>query len=398
MNSPSLLSFIILSLVLACSTHKEQKTNRNSAPQVPDADIPYRTLGVTGHLTNPASTPFKEDFLKKILLPPGWKVAVFDKDLGGPRMMVVDQQGSVYVSVPERGEIRILRDKNKDGVADEESIFLSGYPKVHGLSIHQNKLYFIALKTVYSVELTDSLKVKTLIKDLPDTGQHENRAISIGPDGKIYISIASNCNSCVDPNKMYGTMQTANLDGSGLETFASGLRDTIGFDWHPETGELYGMDHGTDWKGDEIPEEELNHLVKGKHYGWPFCWNDKNVDNNLIDEPEGQLKKDFCPTTESPLLTYTAHSSPIAFKFYDAKTAFVALRGSWNRKVPKGYSVVKITFAGGKPQKIEEFMTGFLQRDGKAQFGRPTGMAVLADGSLLVSEDSSGVIYRVSKK
>lgn len=366
---------------------------------------PYRESKAQGHLVKPAQVKFSPDLLKKIKVPKDFKVNVFAKDLGAPRMMVHDNEGNIYVSHPTEGEILILKDTNNDGAADTQATFIKGYEKAHGMAINENKLYFIALKKIYSVELKDSSKVKLLVDNLPNVGQHENRSLAIGPDKKLYVSIASNCNSCVDPEKTMASMQVFDLDGKNQKTFASGLRDTIGFDWHPNTGAFYGMDHGTDWMGEEFPREELNLLEQGKDYGWPFCWNEKKPDTNLIKDPEGMTKEEYCSKkTQGPVLTVDAHTAPIAFTFYKGDmfpnykgSAFTALHGSWNRKKPRGYNVTMISFKDGKPVKSEEFMSGFLAKDGKSQFGRPAGLLELKDGSLLVSDDSAGVIYRVSR-
>ncbi|MDD4974539.1 MAG: PQQ-dependent sugar dehydrogenase, partial [Bacteriovorax sp.] len=329
-------------------------------------------------------------------------VEVFAKDLEAPRIMVEDDEENIYVSIPNTGEILLLKDANHDGFADDKQIFLKGYENVHGMAIDGGKLYFIALKKVYVVDLLDKTKVKILIDNLPDVGLHENRTLAIGPDHMLYISIPSNCNSCVDPNQLLATIQKVKLDGLGMTTFAKGLRNTLGFDWHPETHELFGMDQGTDWRGDEIPREELNHIVEGKNYGWPYCWNRLHPDTFLLRNPKGSTKEAFCKTTEAPALTYDAHTTPIGFTFYNSSmfpkskgSAFVAFHGSWNRKIPKGYKVSKLIFKNGKPIKFENFMSGFLNNKKHSQFGRPAGLLILKDGSLLVSDDSAGVIYRV---
>lgn len=368
---------------------------------------PYRESSAKGFLAKPAQVKFSEDLLSKIKVPKGFHVTVFAKDLDAPRMMVSDTEGNIYVSRPKTGEILILKDSNNDGVSDSQVSFIKGYDKAHGMAIDGDKLYFVATKKVYSTELKNPAKIKLLTDSLPNVGQHENRSLAIGPDKKLYISIASNCNSCVDPDTRMATMQRSELDGSNMKTFAEGLRDTIGFDWHPETKDLYGMDHGTDWLGDEVPKEEFNKIVEGENYGWPFCWNEKHPDNNFIRNPEGETsKEDYCKNkTQAPLLTTDAHSAPIAMKFYTGdmfpgykNSAFIALHGSWNRKKPSGYSVARAVFENGKPVKMENFMTGFLDKNGKSQFGRPAGLLVMKDGSLLVSDDSAGVIYRVSYK
>ncbi len=366
---------------------------------------PYREgQTIEGHLAKPAQVHFAEADIKKLKVPAGFKIQFFAKDIDNARMMATDSTGALYVSRPKSGDILKLQDTDGDGVMDQKEVFVSGYERPHGMAIEGDFLYFVSLTKIFKVSLKDKKQIKLVVDQLPGVGQHENRSLAIGPDHLLYVAIAANCNACVDPNKKMATMQRMKLDGSGMETFAEGLRDTIGFDWQPNSAELYGMDHGRDWLGDEIPREEFNHLVFGKNYGWPFCWNDKKVDVNFIDNPEKDSKEDFCRKSEAPALTYAAHAAPLALKFYNGKmfpedyrgSAFVAFHGSWNRKKPSGYLVARIVFKGNQPDHFEDFMTGFLSKDGRSQFGRPAGLLVMNDGSLLVSDDSSGVIYRIS--
>jgi membrane associated rhomboid family serine protease len=247
-------------------------------------------------------------------------------------------------------------------------------------------------------------KLQTLIDDIPDAGQHPNRTIAFGPDKMLYLSVGSTCNACDEPNKEHATLLQVQPDGSKRNIYAKGLRNTIGFAWHPQTRELWGLDHGSDWRGNEQPPEELNLIKQGADYGWPFCWGDRRPDVYLSADPDGATKKEYCAKTESPVLTYTAHSAPLALMFYTASQfpteyrndAFVTMRGSWNRNPPSGYKVVRIRYENGKPVKFEDFVTGFLTKDGKAQFGRPVGLATAPDGSLFFTDDTNGVIYRVS--
>ena len=242
-----------------------------------------------------------------------------------------------------------------------------------------------------------------MIDGLPDGGQHPNRTIAFGADG-LYISVGSSCNACRETNPEHATLLRFPPEGGKRAIFAHGLRNTIGFDWHPVTGELWGMDHGSDWRGDDEPPEELNHLQEGKDYGWPFCYANRNVDRHLVTAPEGKSKEDYCSATQAPALTYQAHGAPIAMIFYRGSQlpadyrgdAFVAMHGSWNRKVPSGYNVVRVRFKNRRPVQFEEFLTGFLARDGESYIGRPAGLAMAADGALLVSDDANGVIYRIS--
>ncbi len=192
-------------------------------------------------------------------------------------------------------------------------------------------------------------------------------------------------------------------DGTGQRIFAKGLRNTIGFAFHPQTKERYGFDHGIDWLGDEGQREELNLIREGANYGWPYVY--ENGKANPADAPPGDTTHaEYAKKTTFPVLTYEAHSAPMAMVFYTGNkfpeayrnSAFVALHGSWNRKEPSGYKVVRVKFENGKPAGFEDFLTGFLAGDNREQFGRVCGMAQHPDGSLLISDDDNGVLYRVA--
>jgi glucose/arabinose dehydrogenase len=199
-------------------------------------------------------------------------------------------------------------------------------------------------------------------------------------------------------------MLQADADGKNRRIFAKGLRNTIGWDWHPTTRELWGMDHGSDWRGDEQPPEELNRVAEGRDYGWPFCFGAKQVDVFTARKPEGKTREQYCADTEGAVLTYTAHAAPMTLRFYRGTQfpaayrtdAFVTFRGSWNREQPAGYKVTRLRFENNQPAGFEDFVTGFLSADGKSVFGRPVGLVELKDGSLLFTDDTNGVIYRVS--
>ena len=180
----------------------------------------------------------------------------------------------------------------------------------------------------------------------------------------------------------------------------------MGFDWHPASGQMWGVDHGSDWRGDDVPPDELNRLQEGRHYGWPFCWGERRPDwLSHAMPPDGTPKEQFCQErTEAPVLGFAAHSAAIDLVFYDGQQfpadyqgdAFVTQRGSWNRETPIGYGVVRINFEAGEPKQVEDFLFRFLTNDRKGTFGRVAGLAIANDGALLVSEDLNGVIYRVT--
>ena len=354
----------------------------------------------------PERRDFSEALLRQLKAPAGFQVNVFASKLGNPRMLAVAPDGTVYVTRREQGEVVALTDRNGDGRSDDMRVVASKLEAVHGIHINQNRLYLASVKNVWVADMQPGGAVsqpRLIISDLPDGGQHPNRTLAIGADGMLYITVGSTCNACEETNKEHATMLRAKPDGTGRTVYARGLRNTIGWGWHPTTGELWGMDHGSDWRGDDLPPEELNRLVEGGDYGWPFCYGERQIDETRGD-PEGTTKAAYCAKTQPTMLTYQAHSSPIGMVFYMGaqfpaeyrNDAFVAMRGSWNRNPPTGYKVVRIRFENGKPTRIEDFLTGFLIENGRAHFGRLAGIAGAGDGSLLVADDTNGVIYRVS--
>jgi glucose/arabinose dehydrogenase len=348
---------------------------------------------------------FREEYLSRLQAPAGFKVSVFASGLGKPRMIVVAEDGTVYIT--RRGsDVVALKDTDGDGKSDAMKIVLQDFPQVHGIALRGNQVYLAAPAEVWISERSDdgSLSAPRKVADgLPNGGQHSSRTLGIGPDDMLYINVGSTCNNCIEVNKESATMQRMAVDGKSRATFAKGLRNTLGFSWHPQTHEMWGMDHGTDFLGNDVPPEELNHLVQGKDYGWPRCFGQQRIDPTR-DQPEGMTREQFCAKTEPAALDFPAHSSPLGFVFYTGSQfpaeyrndAFVALHGSWNRNPPSGFKVVRVKFENGKPTRYEDFITGFTLENGAAQFGRPTGLAIAKDGALLMSDDSNGVIYRVS--
>nr|WP_202895718.1 sorbosone dehydrogenase family protein [Iningainema tapete] len=366
-----------------------------------------RVEQVEGYLATPERLEFDESLLSQLKVPEGFQIEVFAKNLGNPRNLAVAPDGTVYVTRRDQEDVLALYDRDRDGRADGYNTVASGLPYVNGITIHENRLYFVTDKQLYVASLaTEGIEgePQLLIDNLPDAGQHPNRTLAFGPDGLLYISVGSTCNACNDTNPESATLLQAQPDGSNRTIYASGLRNTIGFAWHPETGELWGMDHGTDWRGNEQPPEELNLIRQGVNYGWPFCYADRRPDVYFQLNPRGTTKEQYCANTEPPVLTYTAHSAPLALLFYTGSQfpqeyqndAFVTMRGSWNRLPPSGYKVVRVRYQDGKPVEFEDFITGFLNEEGTAQFGRPVGLAIAPDGALLFTDDTNGVIYRVS--
>ncbi len=375
------------------------------------AQTPAPKTTVSAHINKPAPRPFTDQPVKGLKVPSGFTVEVFATKLGRPRMIAAAPGGAVYVTRWETNDVVMLRDTGT-GRAGPPRVVASNLEQVHGIALDQQQVFLASPTTVWTADVSGDGSVsapRAIITNLPDGGQHRARNIAIGPDRLLYISVGSSCNDCAEANKAHATMQRAALDGSKRSTFARGLRHTVGFGWHPKTQLLWGMDNGSDWKGDTVPPEELNQIKEGADYGWPVCYGTRVADHATVAEPKDISGKDiskeqYCATTEPAALEHAAHSAPIGMTFYDASQfpadyrhdAFVVFRGSWNRQDPSGYKVSRVRFENGKPTGFEDFLTGFLTENGAAHLGRLAGIAVAADGSVLVSDDTNGAIYRIS--
>ncbi|MGC3947027.1 MAG: PQQ-dependent sugar dehydrogenase [Chryseolinea sp.] len=356
----------------------------------------------------PQHEMFDDAMVSRLKVPEGFAVTVAATGLGKPRMMTFSDKGDLYVTRRDQGDVLQLIDTDHDGRFDQLHTVLSKFPGVHGIAIRDGYLYVISNRELKRAKLQQdgsALEPELLIKDLPDGGQHGNRTIAFGPDGMLYISIGSDCNDCNESNPEHATMVVARPDGSARRIYARGLRNTIGFDWHPQTKEMWGADNGTDWRGDDIPPEELNQIKENAHYGWPLIYG-KRIPDETREEPVGSTKKQFASTTEPSLIDFPAHSAPINLIFLTkAKSypneyqddALISFHGSWNKKNPDGFKVVRVRFDNGRPGGMEDFLSGFLSADGSTRFGRPAGLAVSPSGNVYVSDDANGVIYCIKQ-
>jgi glucose/arabinose dehydrogenase len=357
-----------------------------------------------GHIFRPAQVRAVGK-LSQLKLPEGFTISQFADGLGSPRMLEVTPEGFIYVTNRNAGTVTLLRDTNNDGIAEIKKE-VAKREQMHGIDYYNGKLYLITIKQVFVADIhADGTlgELKAIINNLPDAGQHNNRTLHFGPDGKLYISIGSTCNSCEDPNKENATILQANADGSNRHIYASGLRNTIGFDWHPVTKQLWGFDHGIDWLGDNEQSEELNRIEEGEKYGWPYVYENGKPDKH--HSPPFQSYELYALRTKKPVLLYTAHAAPMDMIFYTGSQfpaeykndAFVTMHGSWNRDKPSGYRIVRVHFnEAGQPEKITDFITGFYNPQDSTMFARVCGLVQLKDGSLLVADDANGIIYRIA--
>ena len=390
----------LTALVYSCS-----KDSSFWSSFIPETDEQPTTAGIQNFVFRPAVVPATPQNISQLKVPAGFKVNKFADKLGMPRILAVSSTGNVYTSDREKGLVMMLKDLNKDGISDVTDT-VARIEHAHGLAIYNSKMYIAAIREVYVADINANGSLgqpRMILQNLPDAGQHPNRTIDFGPDGKMYLSIGSTCNACAEPNPYNATLTQANPDGTNLKIYAKGLRNMIGFDWHPTTGEIWGMDHGIDWLGDNDQKEEFNLIRQNAFYGWPYIYGEGKY-NPQPRPPADSTYKQFLDMSTLPTLTYDAHAAPMQMAFYEGSQfpadfkndAFVAFHGSWNRSVPVGYKILRVHFENGKPVRMDDFLTGFLVDNNHSVFGRPVGLAVHTDGSLLVSDDTNGVIYRIS--
>jgi len=344
--------------------------------------------------------------IRALKAPPGFTVSAFATGLKNARIIAVAPSGDIYVSRRDQGDVLLLRDTNNDGRADGEPITVANRAGAHGLAIRDNKLYLVTVKELFVADIQKDGRLgelKMLIGDLPDSGQHPNRTMAFGPDGMLYLSVGSTCNTCNESNPENATLLRISPDGKQRTIFASGLRNLIGYAWHPATGELWGFDHGIDFLGDDVQAEEINKIELGKQYGWPHVYGANEIYPQST--PVGEITKEQWKARSTPMvLGYTAHAAPMQWVFGAGSAfpaeyqgdAFVTMRGSWNRVPASGYEIVRVRYQNGQPTKVEPFVTGFLTDGGKTHIARPVGLAMAKDGSLLMADDANGVIYRVA--
>jgi glucose/arabinose dehydrogenase len=371
---------------------------------IPPSDV-TKSVSVTKY---PQVMEFKPEMLKLLKTPPGWQVILAASGLGKPRMLYTSPQGKVYVTRRDGGDVLLLEDKNNDAKFEDLVTVVSNFKGVHGITMKDNWMYLCNSNEVRRYPVNDDGILKTdaaeiLITDLPDGGQHPNRTMDFGPDGKLYISVGSLCNDCKESDKETAVILQVDPKTWNRTIYASGLRNTIGFDWHPQTKELWGIDNGGDAKGNDWPPEEVNQIIKGADYGFPYAYGKREIDKSREDPP-GNTKADVVKTTQPSVLELTPHMAPIGFTFFRGASnipqdwlgdGLVAWHGSWNAEKPVGFKVERIHFANGKPVSSEDFLTGFLQ--GEARFGRPAGITVTKDGTVYISDDAGGNIYAVRK-
>jgi glucose/arabinose dehydrogenase len=312
--------------------------------------------------------------------------------------------GDLLVSVPREGRVvRLARDANGDGRPDAEETLLAGLDKPHGIDLHDGWLYLGEGSAVARVRFDVASgevqgQPERIVSGLPSGGNHWTRTVRVGPDGFLYVSVGSSCNVCREEDERRAALLRFRLDGSAGEVYARGLRNAVGFDWRPENGELFATDNGRDLLGDDAPPCELNRVVQGGDYGWPFANGDRELDPDLGPGNEARAAASI-----PPVHGFAAHNAPLGIVFLKSPAhverhrgaALVALHGSWNRTRKDGYKVVALHFAPDGTIREEDFLSGFLEDEDV--IGRPVDVAEGPDGTIFVSDDYAGAVYRVAR-
>ncbi|MCX8048845.1 MAG: sorbosone dehydrogenase family protein [Methylohalobius sp.] len=341
------------------------------------------------------------DPLALIKLPAGFRIELFAQDVPNARSLALGEDGTVYVGSMKAGKVYALRDEDGDGQAEHRYVLAEGLTMPNGVAVYRGDLYVAEVSKIMRFKdiahkLSAPPKPEVVIDTLPTDLWHGWKYLRVGPDGKLYFNVGAPCNVCVQDNEIYATLVRVDPDGKNLEIFARGVRNSVGFDWHPKSQALWFTDNGRDWLGDDRPPDELNRAAKaGLHFGFPHC--------HSGDIPDPEYGKDTeCKEFTPPAWRFGAHVAPLGARFYTGTQfpaqyrgqLFVAQHGSWNRTKPVGYRVVFLEFKDEKPVAEHVFAEGWLQPDGKV-LGRPVDILQLKDGSLLVSDDQRGVIYRI---
>jgi glucose/arabinose dehydrogenase len=354
--------------------------------------------------------------LNLIKLAPGFGIDVYASGVPHARQLALGSKGTVFVGNRDKGGDKVfaLIDKNGDHKADQVLTIAKGLNEPNGVAFRNGTLYIGEINRIVKLENIESRLESpgdpVVVNDtLPKDTHHGQKFIAFGPDGLLYVPIGAPCNVCEREDKRYATIMRMKPDGSGLEVFASGVRNTVGFDWHPQTRELWFTDNGRDNLGDDVPGDELNRAERGGlHFGFPYCHQ-----GDVADPEFGKSKP--CSAFQPPVRKLDAHVAALGMRFYTGRMfpeeyrnqIIMAEHGSWNRSIPQGYRLSLVKLDNNKAVSYTRFAEGWLRGlkpapvgDAKVGdvWGRPADVLVMPDGALLVSDDRAGVVYRISFK
>ncbi len=342
--------------------------------------------------------------LDRIQLPPNFAIELYAEEVPNARALALGPEGTVFAGSRQAGTVHAVVDQDGDHRADAVHLLLEGLELPSGLAFRNGSLYVAEVHRILRLDgiesrLEDPPEPVVVNDTLPQIRHHGWKFVAFGPDGWLYVPVGAPCDVCESADEIYASIARMRPDGSGLEVVAHGVRNTVGFDWHPETGQLWFTENGRDWMGDDVPPDELNVLTSmGQHFGYPYCHG-----QDIADPTFGKERpcSDFVP----PVVDLAPHTAAIGMRFYTGDhfpaeykgQIFIAEHGSWNRSKPIGYRITRVQLEGGKAVAYEPFAEGWLSEDGRA-WGRPSDVQVLPDGSMLVSDDRANAIYRITYK
>ncbi len=381
-------ALILLYFVFGCQTDvkTEASADDNAATETPKAAIE----GIN---------------LSTLNLPEGFEISVFVEGIENARSIAMSPSGTIFIGNRNEGRVWAVRDEDGDYKAEKKWIIAEDLKLPNGVAYRDGSLYVAEISKLWRYdnieENLDNPGEPTLIyEDYPTDRHHGWKYIAFGPDGKLYIPVGAPCNICESKNELYASITRMDPDGSNREVFAHGVRNTVGFTWHPETGEMWFTDNGRDMLGDNMPPCELNKATEaGMHFGYPYCHG-----NDIADPEFGQ--KFPCSDFVRPAYNLGPHVAPLGLKFYTGDmfpaqysgSLFIAEHGSWNRSKKIGYRIMQVKVENGRAISYDPFIDGWLDEEAQEAWGRPVDVFILEDGSMLISDDKAGAIYRVTYK
>jgi glucose/arabinose dehydrogenase len=389
---------LALALILSVATCAVIGYQWLGTPRLNHARVLFASL-----LGRGVATPAPGAIAARLQAAPGFDVGLYAGDIPLARWLLFTGAGDLVVARTRAGEVLLLvRDRDGDGHPDGRRVLLTGLDGPHGLAIRDGWLYVAEKTAVGRIRFDEQAGAATgnyqhFITGLTANGSHVTRTIGFGPDGKLYLSQGSSCNVCEEKDRRRATMMRFEPDGTQGEIYATGLRNSVGFDWAPWDGSLYATENGRDRLGDDFPPDELNRIEQGAFYGWPYI-----NGFNVLDPDLGRGHESLLATARQPAYGFRAHNAPLGIVFLRSpsrphgyeRAAIVALHGSWNRSVPDGYKVVSLHWREDGSIEERDFLTGFIGDAGV--IGRPAGVAEGPDGVVYVADDYAGAIYRVA--
>jgi glucose/arabinose dehydrogenase len=386
---------VILLILLGCSKSSDREQLSETQPVVPDGED--RSAPALSEAS--ASLP-----LEKIKLPAGFEISVY-AEVDNARALALSPSGIVFAGNRNGDKVYAVEDTDGDFKADKKWVVASGLNSPNGVAFKDGDLYVAEISRILKFpaieqNLNNPGDPVVVTENYPTETHHGWKYIAFGPDGKLYVPVGAPCNICESRDEVFATITRINADGTGREIYAKGVRNTVGFTWHPETEVLWFTDNGRDMMGDDVPSCELNRAPEaGMHFGYPYCH------AGSVKDPEFGDKRS-CSEFVSPVEKLGPHVAPLGLKFYTGSMfpesykhqIFIARHGSWNRSRKIGYDLALVKIDDSKSEGLEVFATGWLDEEAQKAWGRPVDVLILSDGSMLVSDDTANVIYRISYK